>query len=92
MNTEIKEWIDRRRGEIDATYDLPPEERRNVEAMFVLLELMGDRCHSLAEFNRRFTTQTIYQEYNTLLLMFGLYMKPEIITEITKQQKSEPNK
>jgi hypothetical protein len=85
MNTEIRKWIDRRRREIDTTYDLPPEEKRKAEAMLERLERLGGRCRTESEFRRRFATQTMYQDFNCMLLEFALYLRPESVEAINRK-------
>ncbi len=81
MNADIKRIIDKRREYIDKYYDLPPEERRKAEAMLERLERLGRRCHTEAEFRKKFNTLTMNQDYNSMLLEFALYVKPEVNTQ-----------
>jgi hypothetical protein len=85
MDAKIIEFIDRRRREIDTYYDLPSEEKRKAEAMLERLERLGGRCRTEPEFRRRFATQTMYQDFNCMLLEFALYLRPESVEAIERE-------
>ncbi len=41
------------------------------------MEQCGDQCRDQAEFTQKFTTMTMYREYNLLLVEFSAYVKPQ---------------
>ena len=77
MDAKIKKMIDARREDIDKYYDLPLRERLKAEALFARMEECGDQCRDQAEFIQKFTTMTMYREYNLLLVEFSAYVKPQ---------------
>ncbi len=78
MDAGIREMIDARREIIDKYYDLPPGERRKAEVLFAHMEQCGEQCRDRAECKRKFTTLTMYREYNLMLMEFSAYIKPDI--------------
>ncbi len=81
MDAGIKKMIDARREDLDKYYDLPPRERAIAETMLGRLERLGRRCRNEAEFRKKFSTLTMYQDYNCMLLEFSAYIKPELSTK-----------
>jgi hypothetical protein len=75
MDAGIKQLIKERREAIHKYYDLPPEGLRKAEALFFRMEQIGNDCRTRAEFERKFATQTMYREYNLLLLEFSAYVR-----------------
>ncbi|MDR2882368.1 MAG: hypothetical protein LBU98_01095 [Alistipes sp.] len=75
MDRKIKKMIEARREVVEQYYDLPPDEQRKAEEFFARMERCGDRCRDLTEFRTLFTTQTMYREYNLMLMEFSAYVK-----------------
>jgi hypothetical protein len=92
MNAKITEFIRQQREWIEQCYDLPPDERRKAEAMLERLERLGGRCSSESEFRQRFATQTMYQDFNCMLLEFALYLKPESAEAINRKYDKTTDK
>lgn len=70
--------IDARREDIDKYYDLPPEERRKADELFARMEQCGNQCRNQTEFKKKFTTMTMYREYNLMLMGFSAYIKSDV--------------
>ncbi len=80
MDMEIIKSIEERREALYRNYDLPGDARTKAEALFARMEMFGRQCRDKDEFERRFATETLRSEYNSLFVEFTAYViDPKII-------------
>ena len=84
MDAKIQRFIEEQRDYIDARYELPPQERRQAEAMFERLADFGAECRNFKDFNEQFHHRTMSQEFYSMLLNFASYIKSSVVEEYRK--------
>lgn len=75
IDPEITRFIEAERETVGTMWDLPAEERRQVDAMFEHIERLGRRCRDKREFDEMFYGRTVSQEYYSLLAGLAVYVR-----------------
>ena len=66
MDEYIKQSIEGRKNAIGATYEVGIEMQKKIDALFEKIEKFGAKCKDVSDFESKFATDSLNQEYMNL--------------------------
>lgn len=66
MDEYIKQSIEGRKNAIGATYEVSTEMQKKIDALFEKIEKFGAKCKDVSDFESKFATDSLNQEYMNL--------------------------
>ena len=88
MNTSIQNSIQSRREALLEHYNLPKEAQEKTDNLFERITAFGQECEDQADFETKFLSSPLNNEYVNLFSEFASYVKlPEGTPTVEQQQK-----
>ena len=63
MDKLIKQSIDARKNAFSASYEIDAEAQKKIDALFVEIEKLGEKCRDVGEFEANFSKSPLNQQY-----------------------------
>lgn len=89
MNEYVKMSIDGRKSAVYSAYDIQDEElKKKIEDLFSRIEAFGEACQDASDFEARFSSSELNQEYINLFTEIATKCAPIVREEINPDVKS----
>jgi hypothetical protein len=92
MNDQIKLSIDGRRSAFENAYELTPDAKKKVDALFKEIETLGKECSDSADFEAKLAASPLNQKYINLFTELSQSCKSKLTPTPDAEIEPQPTK